>query len=55
MPSQIEIAAFLAREFPQTKCTVESVGQMAATVKHEPTGLFVFRGWGAWSSTRATR
>ena len=35
MPSQIEIAAFLAREFPQTKCTVESVGQMAATVKHE--------------------
>jgi acyl-coenzyme A thioesterase PaaI-like protein len=35
MPSQAEVAAFLASEFPQTKCTVEAVGSMAATVRHE--------------------
>ena len=29
-----ELAAFLAAEFPQTKCTVESVGGGAATVRH---------------------
>ncbi len=34
VPSQAEIAAFLAREFPQTKCTVEAVGALAATVRH---------------------
>ncbi|MBK9626067.1 MAG: PaaI family thioesterase [Rhodocyclaceae bacterium] len=34
-PSKAEILAFLSTEFPQTKCTVESVGAMAATVRHE--------------------
>ena len=29
-----ELAAFLAAEFPQTKCTVESVGAGTATVRH---------------------
>lgn len=35
MPSAAEVAAFLAREFPQTKCTVEAVGNRGATVRHE--------------------
>ena len=35
MPTTTEIAAFLAREFPQTKCTVEAVGGRGATVRHE--------------------
>lgn len=35
MPSATEISEFLAREFPQTKCTVEAVGQCSATVRHE--------------------
>ncbi|WP_418318931.1 PaaI family thioesterase [Piscinibacter sakaiensis] len=35
MPTAADITAFLAKEFPQTKCTVESVGDCAATVRHE--------------------
>ncbi len=35
MASQSEIKAFLAQEFPQSKATVEAVGQMAATVRLE--------------------
>lgn len=35
MPTRTEIAEFLASEFPQTKCTVEDVGQRSATVRHE--------------------
>ena len=35
MPNAHEIAAFLAREFPQTKCTVVAAGGRAATVRHE--------------------
>jgi len=35
MPSVSEIAAFLAAEFPQSKCTVLSVGDSAATIRHE--------------------
>jgi len=35
MPTVDEIAAFLAREFPQTKCTVDAVGNRRATVRHE--------------------
>lgn len=35
MPSKDEIAAFLAAEFPQTKCTVDAVGDRGATVRHE--------------------
>ena len=34
MPSKTEIVAFLAAEFPQSKCTVEAVGGMAATIRH---------------------
>ncbi len=30
-----EIAAFLAREFPQTKCAILEVGNSGATVSHE--------------------
>lgn len=32
-----EIADFLRREFPQTKCVVEAVGDGTATVSHEVT------------------
>jgi len=35
MPTKAELAKFLAAEFPQTKCTVEAVGERSATVKHE--------------------
>lgn len=35
MASKTEIAEFLAREFPQTKCTVEAVGGKAATIRHQ--------------------
>ena len=35
MPSVADLAAFLAREFPQTKCTVQAVGNRSATVRHE--------------------
>lgn len=35
MPKKQEIAEFLSREFPQTKCTVEDVGHLTATVRHE--------------------
>jgi acyl-coenzyme A thioesterase PaaI-like protein len=37
MPSKAEIAEFLAREFPQTKCTVEQVGDRGSTIRHEIT------------------
>ena len=35
MPTKSEIAAFLRAEFPQTKCTVDRVGNGGATVRHE--------------------
>ena len=35
MPTQAEIAQFLVAEFPQTKCSVEAVGNKAATIRHE--------------------
>lgn len=35
MPTKDEIAAFLTTEFPQTKCTVDAVGQGGATVRHD--------------------
>jgi len=34
LTSMAEIAAFLAAEFPQTRCTVEAVGHRSATVRH---------------------
>src|SRR4051812_39900903 len=33
MATKAEIDAFLARDFPQNRCAVESVGHRAATVK----------------------
>ena len=35
MATKAEIVEFLAKEFPQTRCTVEAVGGRAATVKHQ--------------------
>ncbi|MEO8157167.1 MAG: PaaI family thioesterase [Betaproteobacteria bacterium] len=35
MATKSEIIAFLATEFPQTKCTVEAVGGKSATIRHE--------------------
>ncbi len=35
MATRAEIVEFLAREFPQTRCTVEAVGGRAATVRHQ--------------------
>lgn len=35
MPTAADLSAFLAREFPQTKCTVSSAGDRGATVRHE--------------------
>ncbi len=35
MLSKNELARFLATEFPQTKCSVESVGLRSAKVRHE--------------------
>jgi acyl-coenzyme A thioesterase PaaI-like protein len=35
MADRDEIVAFLAREFPQTRCTVIEVGDGGATVAHE--------------------
>lgn len=35
MATKAEIVEFLAAEFPQNKCSVEAVGDRAATVKHQ--------------------
>ncbi len=35
MPTRAELAEFLATEFPQTKCTVQAVGDRGATIRHE--------------------
>ena len=34
MPTKADIVEFLAREFPQSKCVVEEVGDRTATVSH---------------------
>jgi acyl-coenzyme A thioesterase PaaI-like protein len=34
MPTKAEIVDFLAREFPQSQCIVEEVGDRSATVSH---------------------
>jgi acyl-coenzyme A thioesterase PaaI-like protein len=34
MPTKDDIVDFLAREFPQSKCIVEEVGDRSATVSH---------------------
>lgn len=33
-PTREELAAFLLREFPQTRCTIESVGDGEALIRH---------------------
>ena len=35
MTTKTEITDFLAREFPQTKCVVDAVGNRGATIRHE--------------------
>jgi acyl-coenzyme A thioesterase PaaI-like protein len=35
MPTKTEITAFLAKEFPQTRCVVDAVGNRGATIRHE--------------------
>ncbi|MEI8325011.1 MAG: PaaI family thioesterase [Betaproteobacteria bacterium] len=35
MATKEEVAAFIAAEFPQTKCVVQAVGHGGATVTHE--------------------
>ncbi len=48
MPTKAELTAFLTREFPQTKCTIEAVGSRGATVKH-PIGTAELRPGGTVS------
>ena len=36
-PTVAELAQFLVREFPQTRCTVVSLGELSATLRHEIT------------------
>lgn len=35
MSRKDEIVAFLAKEFPQMKCSVEAVGNRSATIRHD--------------------
>src|SRR5690606_21766367 len=35
MSRKQEIAEFLSQEFPQTKCTIDEVGHLTATVRHQ--------------------
>ncbi len=46
--SKEEVAAFMAAEFPQSKCTIEAVGQRGAKVIH-PVGLDELRPGGTVS------
>jgi acyl-coenzyme A thioesterase PaaI-like protein len=48
MASKEEIATFLVAEFPQNKCTVESVGLRTATIRH-PVGVGELRPGGTVS------
>jgi acyl-coenzyme A thioesterase PaaI-like protein len=34
MATQAEIEAFVAEQFPQSRCTVQEVGKLTATVRH---------------------
>lgn len=34
MATQQEISAFLAKEFPQSKCVIESIGDCTSVVSH---------------------
>ncbi|NTW85997.1 MAG: PaaI family thioesterase [Holophagaceae bacterium] len=48
MVTKEALAAFLAAEFPQNKCTIEAVGTDTATVRH-PVGLAELRPGGTVS------
>ena len=48
MPTQSELAAFLIKEFPQTQCTIEAVGDKGATIRH-PVGAGELRPGGTVS------
>jgi acyl-coenzyme A thioesterase PaaI-like protein len=48
MPSKADIVDFLAREFPQSRCVVEEVGERSATVSH-PVGTAQLRPGGTVS------
>jgi len=48
MPTQSELSAFLIREFPQTQCTIEAVGDRGATIRH-PVGAGELRPGGTVS------
>jgi len=48
MPTRTELSDFLAREFPQTLCTIEAVGDMGATIRH-PVGASELRPGGTVS------
>jgi acyl-coenzyme A thioesterase PaaI-like protein len=48
MPTKSELIEFLERDFPQTKCTIEEVGNASATVKH-PVGIDELRPGGTVS------
>ena len=48
MVTKEALAAFLASEFPQNKCTIESVGKDTATVRH-PIGIAELRPGGTVS------
>jgi acyl-coenzyme A thioesterase PaaI-like protein len=36
-PAQAEIIAFIQSEFPQSKCIIDAVGNMSATIRHNIT------------------
>lgn len=48
MPTKSELSAFLAKEFPQTPCTVEALGDKSATIRH-PVGVAELRPGGTVS------
>ncbi len=48
MATHAEIAEFLAAQFPQTRCTVDAVGERSATVRH-PVGVDELRPGGTVS------
>ena len=48
MVTKEALAAFLAAEFPQSKCTIEAVGKDSATVRH-PVGVAELRPGGTVS------
>lgn len=48
MPTLAELSDFLIKEFPQTQCTIEAVGDKGATIRH-PVGAGELRPGGTVS------